>query len=348
MENDKISTDLQVFNPIDAAIAEIGEKYNKLEIKGIEDKDGYKTVHAARMIIKSTRVDIEKTRKSLKDAALKYGKAVDTRAKELTEKIEPIETSLKAKEDFIDAEKQRIKEEKEKEAEESLNLRINSLSAYGIAIDIRLLKIMPEEEYNKELQSAKLKYEESQAIQLAAEEYEKLRWSRADEIKPYYEYFNDNGDIQLADLSNDEFVNLLTELKKKKEISEKAKAVEAEKLEAQRIEQEQKEKLLADAQIKIEEDRAAIDAEKAVIKEEKVAIEETQIKQENPKTETGSLRSSGNVHFNNKEKLLKVVHDLESYVYPDVKGALANEILDIFMNDIAIVINHYSEAIKKL
>ena len=49
-----------------------------------------------------------------------------------------------------------------------------------------------------------------------------------------------------------------------------------------------------------------------------------------------------------KEKLLKVVHDLESYVYPDVKGALANEILDIFMNDIAIVINHYSEEIKKL
>jgi len=61
------------------------------------------------MNIKGKRVEVEKTRKKLKEDALEYGRAVDGEAKRITALLAPIETYLESQEKIIDDEKARIK-----------------------------------------------------------------------------------------------------------------------------------------------------------------------------------------------------------------------------------------------
>lgn len=93
-------------------VGQLREQFMPLTIAGIDDKAGYKAVHAARMKVKNLRVAVEKKRKELKADALAYGKLVDSIAGEITEMIEPIEESLRIKQDAIDMEVERIKAEK--------------------------------------------------------------------------------------------------------------------------------------------------------------------------------------------------------------------------------------------
>ena len=97
------------FSPSDAAIAKLSERYMPLTIAGIDDTEGFREVHSARMVCKNHRVDIEKTRKALKEDALKFGRIVDGEAKRLTALLEPIETHLETEEKRVADEKERIK-----------------------------------------------------------------------------------------------------------------------------------------------------------------------------------------------------------------------------------------------
>ena len=102
-------TELRKFSPSDAAIARMAEQYMPLVIRDVSDAAGFKVVHEARMIVKSHRVEVEKTRKLLKADALEYGRKVDAEAKRLTGLLEPIESHLEAEEKRIQEEKDRIK-----------------------------------------------------------------------------------------------------------------------------------------------------------------------------------------------------------------------------------------------
>lgn len=93
----------------DAAIAEIASQYMQMKIQGIDDREGFKAVHDARMVVKGTRVEIEKTRKEMKADALEWGRRVDAEARRLTSLLEPIEAHLQAEEDRIIAEKEAIR-----------------------------------------------------------------------------------------------------------------------------------------------------------------------------------------------------------------------------------------------
>ncbi|MCC6409719.1 MAG: hypothetical protein IT453_21370, partial [Planctomycetes bacterium] len=104
---------LATFSPADAAIAEMRERYMALEIKGLDDRAGYKIVREARLDVKRHRVAIEKKRAELKADALEYGRKVDGEAKRLTAMLEPIEAHLETQEKAIDAERDRIKAEAE-------------------------------------------------------------------------------------------------------------------------------------------------------------------------------------------------------------------------------------------
>jgi uncharacterized FlgJ-related protein len=130
------------FNVTDAAIAQMAERYMKLTINGLEDTEGFKAVHVARMDVKGRRIEVEKTRKSLKEEALRFGKLVDGEAKRITALIAPIEEHLQSEEDKIQAEKDRIKaEEIEKAKAESAERAIEAE---------RLAKIEAEEEARRQ------------------------------------------------------------------------------------------------------------------------------------------------------------------------------------------------------
>jgi DNA repair exonuclease SbcCD ATPase subunit len=165
-----IETELAKFTITDAAIATMAEKYMPLSINGLDDKDGYDKVHAARMVVKGKRVEIEKIRKELKKDALAFGKAVDGEAKRITALLEGIEGHLSDQQSAVDDEKERIKREKieaiqaeqERKEQEERDLIAKQEEAAKLARE----KVMAEEE-------ARLKAERERQKKVEAEQRKK-------------------------------------------------------------------------------------------------------------------------------------------------------------------------------
>lgn len=107
METDNMA--LTKFTPTDTAIAAMRDEYMPLSIRDVNDSEGFKAVHSARMVVKNHRVQVEKVRKELKADALEYGRRVDAEAKRITAMLEPIEGHLAQQEDAYEAEKERIR-----------------------------------------------------------------------------------------------------------------------------------------------------------------------------------------------------------------------------------------------
>jgi len=142
--------------------------------------DDMKMARTGRLILREKRIAIEKARKSLKEQALREGKAIDGIANVLKALIVPIEEYLDKQERFVeireeqkqeqlrlDVEK-RIEEEritKEKaDAEEKEKLRIENKKLQNKAIEhekkMREIKEKTEKELQKQKNDAKKKQEE--------------------------------------------------------------------------------------------------------------------------------------------------------------------------------------------
>jgi hypothetical protein len=134
-ELDFIETELKRFDITDVAIAELSDKYLPLKINGIDDKNGYKVVKAARLDIKNYRVSVEKRRKELTSDALKFKQAVDGEARRIIALLSPIEDYLEQQEKVIDDELERVKREKAQAEAAKLQLRINSLLSFDFKYD---------------------------------------------------------------------------------------------------------------------------------------------------------------------------------------------------------------------
>lgn len=132
---DYIGQQIQKFNVTDAAIAELHKNYMELKIKGIDDKEGYKAVKAARLDIKSRRVSVEKMRKELTTDALLVQRKVNEEAKRITAKLEAIEDHCEKQESWIDQEKERIRIEQEEREKLKIKERYQLLLKHGMKFD---------------------------------------------------------------------------------------------------------------------------------------------------------------------------------------------------------------------
>jgi septal ring factor EnvC (AmiA/AmiB activator) len=124
--------DIQLQEDISAAIAELNKRYMPLEIKGVEDKEGFTAVHEARMDIKSRRVEVTKVGKGLREDATAYNKAVIAEEKRIIGLLEPIEDHLQSEEDRINEEKERIKNAARLAEEARIKAREDRLFAAGM------------------------------------------------------------------------------------------------------------------------------------------------------------------------------------------------------------------------
>lgn len=101
-------------------------------ITEITSPDGYKECHARRMVLKNTRVEIQKTAKDARDDAVKFQKAIIGKEKELVDLIEPEERRLQELQEAVDKEAQRKKDEEarlERERIEAVNRRFQDMRA---------------------------------------------------------------------------------------------------------------------------------------------------------------------------------------------------------------------------
>ncbi len=171
------------YNITDAAIAKMEADYMCLAITDIADEEQINTVHAARMVVKGKRVEVEKTRKGLKAGALEWGRKVDTEAKRIFGKLEPIETHLNREEKKVTDEQKRIKAEEERKEKEKIQGWIDTLAKHNVILPYADVAVMTDEEADTAMFDAKeafrfeqerLKKEEAER-KAEAERLEKVR-----------------------------------------------------------------------------------------------------------------------------------------------------------------------------
>ena len=127
-------TEMQVvkYNVNEAEISKMASIYLELTIKDINDKEGFDSVHSARMVMVKHRTSIDKLRKSSNEDAQKFIKDNNANAKKLLDLMEPIETHLTTEEEKVTKEKERIKAEEEARNRAKIETRINDLLKYGV------------------------------------------------------------------------------------------------------------------------------------------------------------------------------------------------------------------------
>lgn len=173
METPNIDAALAAYKVTDAAIATMREQFMPLVIQSPEDKAGAKRVREARLTVKNERIAVEKTRKALKEDALRYGQAVDAEARRITAMLEPIEEHLEAQEQAIAAEVSRRAQAVEIAKREKLRLRMEALAANRSTLLPLDVAAMSDEQFDAELSRSATEYQaaqERERVEAAARE----------------------------------------------------------------------------------------------------------------------------------------------------------------------------------
>lgn len=166
------------FNITDAAIQKMRDDFITLKIEGVEDSAGFARVHEARMVVKNHRVEVEKTRKALKEDALAYGRAIDAEAKRIVSLLKPIEDHLAEEEDMIKqikaAEKQKAEEERRRAIEAEERALLEQIKQKREVEEARLAAIRQKnEEEERRLAAERAEIEaEKRRVEIARQELE--------------------------------------------------------------------------------------------------------------------------------------------------------------------------------
>ena len=264
------------YNVNEAEISKMASIYMELTVKDLEDKEGFDSVHAARMVMVKHRTSIDKTRKKANEEAQSFIKNNNDNAKKLLALIAPIEDHLTKEEDKVVNEKKRILAEQEAKDRAKTEARINGLMQYGVVKPFMEVATMGDGEYDALLFTAKTAWEAEQKriadekIRIEAEkaEIEKARKEEAARLE-------EQRKLQEAERLRLDAI--------RKEQEEAAKKIEAEKKaleDAKRKEQERKDREAFEKQAA---DNARIKAEKEAAEKiereakEKKAREEAEI-----------------------------------------------------------------------
>lgn len=154
----------EIFLPFWEATERWSDKAKALVVTSSDQLTEMKMAGEARKALKSIRVAVEKRRKELKEDSLRTGRAIDSIAKVLKERIEPIETYLDEQEKFAEREEAARKDAVEKD-------RTEALSKYpGLDLAFYDLRNMPEENFQQLLRSAQMAEEDRIAKEKAEAE----------------------------------------------------------------------------------------------------------------------------------------------------------------------------------
>lgn len=242
---------------IETKVAALSKRYSMLEIAGPDDRKGFDRVHEARMDVRDLRITTEKRRKAAKEAVTQFGKALDGAANKIFALIEPLESSLQAKEDAYNAAKERIKAEAEAARKAKLQARVDALQAVRGAVPLAVLEALTDEQFAAELSkateadNARKSQEEADAKRRAELEAESARLMAERQAQI---------DAERA------------KLEAERKAQEEQQRIEREKIEAERRKADEaaaaERAKQAEAQRKIDEERRKLEAEKARLERE--------------------------------------------------------------------------------
>lgn len=237
-------------------IKEAGEWESKAKVINVTDisqVEDMANAREARLALKSIRVNAENTRKSLKEKALREGKAIDGIANVIKALIVPIEEHLEKQEKFAENLENERKEKIEAQRSFELQKYVEDITLYNF-------KDMSDEAFENLLATLKLAFEVRQ------EAIKKAEQDRIDnEVKEKAEAEKNKAEVERLKKEAE-----AREKELAKERAEQEKKLEAERAKA-KLEAEAREKVEAELRAKkVEEENAKKEAE-AKIQAEKLA-----------------------------------------------------------------------------
>lgn len=330
LEKSKAQVLLDKFTNYFEIAAEWEQKINGLNVTDINQKAKMKMAGEARKFLKAKRVDIEKTRKELKEQSLREGQTIDSIARILKNLIEPLEE--KAGEIETYAERMEAKRKAELEA-----ARLEELQKYDFQYNTGFdLGAMDETMYSNLLEGCKKAYNDRIEAERKAEEEriarEKAEAEERERIRKENERLKAEAEERerqiAAERAKAEAERKAIEEQARKEREEaeaKAAALRAEQERALQAEREAKAKIEAELKAKQqEEDRIRREQEEKIKTEEKARKE--------------AERKARNAP--DKEKLLALIASIEAIAMPDVKSEEAQAIIADVKTLLAKVVNH--------
>jgi hypothetical protein len=182
IEKSKSDYIIEKFSEFTSIATEWNQKANAIVVTDESQIDLMKQAREGRLLLKAKRIEIEKTRKSLKEQSLNEGRLIDSIAKTLTALVEPAEKHLELQERFAEIQDQKRKAELKAK-------RYELILPYAEVIDPETLNLglITEEafagilKYAKDTLETKLeterlaKIEQEEKAKAEAEEKEKLR-----------------------------------------------------------------------------------------------------------------------------------------------------------------------------
>jgi len=163
LEQSKGQILLEKFTNFFEIAADWERKAKELVITEVTQVVEMKRAEEGMKFLKSKRIEVEKTRKTLKEASLKESQTIDSIARILKNLIEPVEADLEKKANF---EKYKIAEEREKKEKQRMIL----LEPYDVTIDKNIVANMADEMFDVYLKGVKQTYEEKKALKQVEEQ----------------------------------------------------------------------------------------------------------------------------------------------------------------------------------
>lgn len=319
LEQTKAQILLDKFTNYFQIAAEWEAKINSLNVTDPSQKSEMKMAGEARKFLKAKRIDVERTRKELKEQSLREGQTIDSIARILKNLIEPLEEKAEQIETFA----QRLEEERKAELQAK---RLAELQQYDFQYNTGFdLSNMDEAMYQNLLAGTKKAYEDRIEAERKAEE-ERIAREKAE--------------AEERERIRQENERLKAEAEaREKQMEAERKAAEQERLRVQEEERKKREEIEAKAKAEAE---ARMKAEREL--KEKEATEAKRIADEKAKQEAEEkARKDAERKAKNapdKVKLLELAKQIESIQMPELKSDEAKAILTDVRTLLSKVSNH--------
>jgi hypothetical protein len=258
LEKTKADIILDTFKDYFKIASEWEKKAKAIEVTSETQTAEMRMAREGRLFLREKRIAVEKTRKELKEQALREGKAIDGIANVLKGLIEPIEEYLDRQERFVEIRDDEIKTNRLKvRTQECTNLQMDPLlydlynmaeDKYKMIIEDRKLVIKQRMEEDKRMEEERLKQQqENERLRKEVEEKENLLKAEREKAdadrKVAEETQRKEREEQEKKLrkEREEKERLEAELRKKQEAEEaEKKQIEAKKVKALKAPDKQK------------------------------------------------------------------------------------------------------------
>ena len=241
----------KAFEPFFQRVEEWKEKAMAIKVTNIAQRSEMAQAREARLILRDVRLNTEKTRKELKEDALRYGQSIDAIARMIRTAIEPIEEHLEQQEKFaeIKAAKEREERRQQREFEFSPFAEFAPTHVDIYAVDdeeyAHILSVCKGMHEAKRLEAERIQTEKDEAARKEREENERIRV--------------ENERLRKEAAAHDEALKAERDERERMQ-REHEQSIAAARAESERIQREQKARELAEKQRIEAEEKSAKEA----------------------------------------------------------------------------------------